>query len=164
MSTITIAADFWRANREKTLATLDQIAALPDAAAVLVWRPGPGRAHIAWQLMHIGITEELFATERLVGSFPQWTQLVPRFRGGSTPDETAPSLEEISQVLDGSRQHLLETLSGFSDSDLDRVPSPLQERGWSLRKVLQILSWHEAHHQGQAHLTLNLWKSTTDVG
>jgi len=53
-------------NRVRTIATLDKIAQEPEPSRVLAWRPGPGRAHIAWQLMHIGITEELFATERLV--------------------------------------------------------------------------------------------------
>ena len=41
------------------------IEAEPNARSVLAWRPGPGRAHIGWQLMHIGITEELFASDRL---------------------------------------------------------------------------------------------------
>jgi hypothetical protein len=25
--------------------------------------------------------------------------------------------------------------------------------------VMQVLAWHEAHHQGQIHLTLNLWQN-----
>jgi hypothetical protein len=25
--------------------------------------------------------------------------------------------------------------------------------------VLHILAWHEAHHQGQAHITLNLYRA-----
>ena len=160
MSVITIATDFWRSNRDKTLATLDQIAALPSPQDVLMWRPGPGRAHLAWQLMHIGITEELFATERIPGSPAGWPELVPRFRGGSTPDDAPVSGDEIRTVLSTSREHLLETVSRFSDADLDVVPAPLQERGWSLNKVLQVLAWHEPHHQGQAHLTLNLWKAS----
>lgn len=50
--------------RDRTLATLDAIEKLPQPQAILGWRPGPGRAHIAWQLLHVGITEELFASER----------------------------------------------------------------------------------------------------
>ena len=42
--------------------------------------------------MHIGITEELFATERLViGSKAGVCRLVPRFKGGSTPDDEIPA-------------------------------------------------------------------------
>ena len=67
MSLLTCITDLWEFNRLRTLMTLDDIAKQPDPTAVLGWRPGPGRAHIAWQLMHVGVTEELFATERLFG-------------------------------------------------------------------------------------------------
>src|SRR5688500_10580383 len=106
-------------NRTRTLATLDKIEQEADPAAALGWRPGPGRAHIAWQLMHVGVTEELFATARLVpGSKPQFAELVPRFRGGSTPDDAIPSAAEIRRVLEQSREHLLATLRQFTDDDL----------------------------------------------
>ena len=68
MSTIDVTIEIWQFNRERTLMTLDEISGLDDPQTVLGWRPAEGRAHIAWQLMHIGITEELFATERLVGT------------------------------------------------------------------------------------------------
>lgn len=93
--------------RPRTLGLLDAIEALPNPAAALAWRPGSGRAHIAWQLMHIGITEELFATERLAPhKAGSWTELWPRFRGGSTPDDDIPSIGRIREVLAGThRQH-----------------------------------------------------------
>src|SRR6187455_2971615 len=85
--------DFYRT---RTLDLLDKVGNEPDPQKVLGWRPGPGRAHIAWQLMHIGVTEEIFATERLaphkVGEFQD---LWPRFRGGSTPDDDIPTVDEI---------------------------------------------------------------------
>ena len=81
-------------NRQRTLDLLSKIEADPDGAKILAWRPGPGRAHIAWQLMHVGVTEEIFASERLApektGAFQD---LWPRFRGGSTPDDDIPSAE-----------------------------------------------------------------------
>src|SRR3954469_24813696 len=90
--------EFYRA---RTIALLDTIAKLPDPQAAVSWRPGPGRAHIGWQLMHIAITEELFATERLAPQRPgKWTELWPRFRGGSTPDGDVPSIATIRQTLD----------------------------------------------------------------
>ena len=164
MSTIhsTIAAIQF--NRTRTLATLDRALAEKQSQSVLGWRPGPGRAHVAWQLMHIGITEQLFATERLVpGAKPQFADLVPRFRGGSTPDDDIPSADLIRRVLSESRGHLLSTLGRFGDTDLGTIPEGLRERKLTLLDVLHILSWHEAHHQGQAHITLNLYRSRLEV-
>jgi len=160
MSSIHSMIDAMGFFRPRTLATLDRIAQEKDPKKVLAWRPGPGRAHVAWQLMHIGITEELFATERLAPpSKPAWSDLVPRFKGGSTPDENIPSLDEIRRILDESRKHLLETLSKFRDTDLGMIPEALKERKLTLLDVLHILPWHEAHHQGQTHITLNLYKA-----
>lgn len=146
--------------REKTLATLAAIEQLPDPQRVLGWRPGPGRAHIAWQLMHIGITEELFATERFRGTTPAYADLVPRFKGGSTPDDDIPPLGRIREILTESRAHLLATVAGLSESDLPTIPPAFQARGITIGKALQIIPWHEAHHQGQAHITLNMYKAT----
>ena len=163
MSDIKIISGCWEFNRQRTLATLDAVAKLPDPNAALGWRPGPGRAHIAWQLMHVGITEELFATERLIGSAPEYPELVPRFRGGSTPDDDIPGIATIRNVLDASRQHLLNTVATFSEGDLQTVPEAFRERGWTLATILHVLAWHEPHHQGQAHLTLNLFKSAHGI-
>lgn len=159
MSFIETCLSQWDLNRARTLAKLDEIANLPDAAAVLAWRPGPGRAHIAWQLMHIGVTEELFATERLIGTAPAFPDLLPRFRGGSTPDDNIPTVDRIRDVLDAARTHLQQTISTFQETDLATIPPALKERGLSIGQSLQLLAWHEAHHQGQAHITLNLWKA-----
>ena len=159
MSQIEVIRSVWEFNRGRTLATLDGIASSPDSAAILGWRPGPGRAHIAWQLMHIGITEELFATERVLGTRPSFAELAPRFKGGSTPDDQIPTVGQIHEVLNASRQHLLETFERFSDDDLATIPDAFRERGWSLGTILRVLAWHEPHHQGQAHAIHNLWKS-----
>ena len=148
----------WDLNRKRTLAKLDEIAKLTNPEAVLGWRPGLGRAHIAWQLMHIGITEELFATERLIGTAPAYPDLLPRYRGGSTPDDNIPTVDRIRDVLDASRIHLQQTVSTFQESDLQIIPPALKERGLTIGQSLLVLAWHEAHHQGQAHITLNLWK------
>ena len=144
------------------VAMLDDIVALDDPQTVLGWRPGEGRAHIAWQLMHIGVTEELFATERLVGTPPAFAEIIGRFKGGSTPDDNIPSVDAIRSLLAESRQHLLATVASLTEGDLERIPDGLlAERGWTIQTVLKVLGWHEAHHQGQAHITLNLWKART---
>lgn len=161
MSTFDIFTRAFAFNRSRTLGLLDQIETLPDPQVALGWRPGPGRAHIAWQLMHIAITEELFATERLAPQKPgKFTDLWPRFRGGSTPDDVIPTSTEIRQVLDESRERLLETLCHFSDENLGDIPEALRQRNLTMLDVLHILSWHEAHHQGQSHITWNLFKAS----
>ncbi len=159
MSVFDVTMGIWDFNRSRTLAVLDSIAQEPNPRAILGFRPGPGRAHIAWQLMHIGITEELFATERLLGTTPDFAEDVPGFRGGSTPDDDIPSVDHIRGVLRQSREHLQSTISGFTEADLPVIPETFKERGWTLAQILNVLAWHEPHHQGQAHLTFNLWKA-----
>src|SRR5439155_18493464 len=103
-------------NRPRTLGLLDKIEQEQESQKILGWRPGPGRAHIAWQLTHIGITEELFATERLVpGSKPTFADLVPRFKGGSTPDDEIPAASLIRRVLNESGAQSLATLTPLGD-------------------------------------------------
>jgi uncharacterized damage-inducible protein DinB len=149
--------EFLEFTRRKTLGTLDTVAALPDPAAALGWRPGPGRAHAAWQLMHIAATDDRHLYVRMRGGDPREPELVKRFAGGSTPDDTIPSLEEIRRDLTDRRQELLDHLSGLKDADLEVKPNP--QAPWPYREWFQVLAWHEAHHQGQAHLTLNLFKA-----
>lgn len=148
-------------NRTRTLDLLDRVLKEPDPLKVLGWRPGPGRAHIAWQLTHIGVTEELFATERLAphktGAFQE---LWPRFRGGSTPDDDIPSPDLIRKVLDDGRAHLKQTLLEIPDSKLGDVMVTLRDRPFTFQQVLHIIGWHEPHHQGQAHITMNLYKAS----
>ena len=164
MSTFANLIKTYEFNRKRTLGLLDSIEQMPDADGVLGWRPGSGRAHIAWQIMHIGVTEEIFATERLApekaGAF---TDLWPRFRGGSTPDDHIPAVADIRQVLNDGRAHLLETLSQFTEANLGDIPEALKERGLTLLDVLHIIGWHEAHHHGQAHITLNLYKAAKNL-
>ena len=147
-------------NRTRTIGLLDAIVKEPDPQRILGWRPGPGRAHIAWQLTHVGVTEELFATERLSPpKTAQFADLIPRFKGGSTPDDDIPSADLIRRVLTEARAHLLDTLRTFSDDQLTIIPEAFKARNLTLHDVLHIIAWHEPHHQGQAHITFNLWKA-----
>lgn len=159
MTEIEVLKDLFRRTRERTLALLAKIEAEPNPQAVLAWRPGPGRAHIAWQLMHVAVSEELAATERLfAGTKAAWPDLVERFRGGSTPDERVPSAQDIRDIMAKSREHLSAALSKVTN--LDEVPPPMKERNWTARDLLATYLWHEGHHQGQAHLTFNLYKAS----
>ena len=161
MSYLETVQSLWEVNRERTQVLIDSLRELDNPQDALGWRPGPERTHIAWQLLHIGITEELFGTERLGDTDAGFPDLVARFRGGSTPDDDIPSLELIEEVLATGREHLVAALAKYSDADLEIVPEAFAERGWTLQRALQIVTWHEAHHQGQAHLTLNLYRNRT---
>ena len=161
MSTISILTNSMKFNRLRTLATLDEIDKLANPQAVLAFRLGPGRAHIGWQLLHIGITEEIFASERLAPDKPpKWSELWPRFRGGSKADDDVPGAAVIRQILAESRQRLFDTLATYSDDRLGEIPPPLAERKLTFLDVLHILSWHESHHQGQAHAMLNSYRAS----
>ena len=159
-NTFEIFASSYKFYRGRTLGLLDAIEKQPDPQDVLSWRPGPGRAYIGWQLMHVAITEDLFASERLAPHKQgQFTDLWPRFRGGSTPDDQVPSAAVIRSTLDQARTGLLATLSEFTEERLGEIPAALKERALTVRDVLYLLGWHEAHHQGQAHITFNLYKA-----
>ena len=112
--------------------------------------------------MHLGITEEIFATERLatIDHSPHrdhWS----RFRGGSTPDDEIRGSDQIRIVLTDGRRQLVETLAGYDDSQLDDLiwHHHGMKTDISLLTTLHIIGYHESHHQGQAHLTLNLFKA-----
>jgi uncharacterized damage-inducible protein DinB len=159
-STIQTFLDSYKFYRTRTLGVLDAIEKLPDPQGALAWRPGPGRAHIGWQLMHLAVTDDIFASERLAPHKKgRFTELWPRFRGGSTPDDNVPSPAVIRQTLEQARADLLATLLEYTEERLGEIPPVFKERGLTIRDVLSLIGWHEAHHQGQAHITLNLYKA-----
>jgi len=160
MSVIPLRIEQWQFNRERTLETLNSLSETEDSQTVLLWQPGPGRAHIGWQLMHLAMTEEFFAMMKPGFASSISEETFGHFRKGSTPDEKVPSLEEIRDVLGETRGHLLATVEQFTEADLGRIPDSLSERGWDVSTALRILAWHEPHHQGQAHITFNLWKAS----
>src|SRR5262249_2362272 len=144
-------------NRGRTLAFLDTLAKSPNLAKVLGWRPGPGRAHIGWQLMHIAATDDRHVHVRMLGGQPQHSDLVQRFAGGSVPDDKPPSLDEIRNYLTSQRQDLLNHLNALTETDMGRKPN--DQAPWTYGEWIKLLAWHEAHHQGQAHLTYNHYQS-----
>lgn len=144
-------------NRQKTMGLLDTVAKQPDVQAALAWRPGLGRAHLGWQLMHIAATDDRHVHVRMTGGQPQDPELVRRFAGGSTPDDNVPILDEIRRYLTTQRAELLGHLKKLPDSALPTKPN--DQAPWTYQEWLKVLAWHEAHHQGQAHLTFNLYKA-----
>lgn len=149
--------EFMEFARKKTMELLDTIAKQPEPAKILGWRPAPGRAHIAWQLMHVAATDDRHLYVRMRGGEPKEPDYVRRFAGGSVPDDQPTSLDEIRRYLDDRRRDLLDHLRRLSDSDLANKPNPQAQ--WNYHEWFKVLAWHEAHHQGQAHLTLNLYRA-----
>jgi uncharacterized damage-inducible protein DinB len=144
-------------SRRKLSELIDAIAARPDPAAVLGWRPGPGRAHIAWQLMHIAATDDRHLNVRMRSGAAASPEFVQRFAGGSTPDDDVPSLDAIRRYLSDRRQAMLDHLRSLRDVDLATKPST--QAPWTYEEWFRVLAWHEAHHHGQAHLTYNLFRA-----
>jgi uncharacterized damage-inducible protein DinB len=145
--------------RKRTLNLLAALAKEEQAQTILGWRPGPGRAHIAWQLMHIGATDDRHLNARMKGGQPKEPAYVDRYAGGSTPDDDIPTLEEIRRYITESRDAILNHLRSLDDSQLPEKPN--EQAQWNYQEWFEVLAWHEAHHQGQAHLTLNLFKAGT---
>lgn len=152
--------EFLEHSRRKTLELFEAIAARADAPAILAWRPGPGRAHIAWQLMHIAATEDRHVHVRMKGGAPGNADFVRRFAGGSIPDDEPVAADTIRRYLGEQRAELFDHMAGLAEADLARKPN--EQAPWTYREWFQVLAWHEAHHQGQAHLTLNLYRMTHD--
>jgi uncharacterized damage-inducible protein DinB len=150
-------------NRTKTLAFVDSLAKQENVAKALGWRPGPGRAHVAWQLMHIAATDDRHVHVRMQppGGQPKNAAYVQRFAGGSTPDDDVPPLDEIRRYLTEQRAEVLNYLKKLPDSAL--ATKPAEQAPWTHAEWLKVLGWHEAHHQGQAHLTLNLFKAAHGI-
>lgn len=160
--TLIAAMDYTRA---RLLGSLDGIEKSgQDVQKVLGWRPGPGRAHIGWQAIHCAATHDKYANH-LQGKPPQDPELVKNFGGGSTPsDANVPTLAQIRQRLETNYAALKNHVESLRNEDLDRTVTAPSGKEMPLANLLHLLTWHEAHHQGQIHLTWNLYKAAHGVG
>jgi hypothetical protein len=110
--------------------------------------------------MHVAATDDRHLYARMRSGQPREPEHVRRFAGGSTPDDTIPTLEEIRRYLADRRGELLAHLEQLDEAALDAKPN--DQAPWVYREWFQVLAWHEAHHHGQAHLTLNLYRAAHD--
>lgn len=153
--------EFLEFPRVKTIALLDSIVKTEKPAEILRWRPAPGRAHIAWQLMHIAATDDRHVHVRMTLGEPQEPEFVRRYAGGSTPDDDVPSADTIRSYLNSQRAEFIKHLQGLDPSMMDKKPN--EQAQWTYREWVKVLSWHEAHHQGQAHITMNLYRTAHET-
>jgi hypothetical protein len=132
-------------------------------AKVLAWRPAPGRAHIGWQAMHCAATHDRYLNVGLRGGAPKDADIVAGFGGGSTPSDTnVPDLHAIRDALAARFVDLRAYIAGLSPADLEqRRMMGKAERG--IGESIILLAWHEAHHQGQIHLTWNMYKAAHGI-
>jgi hypothetical protein len=152
-------------SRMRLLGTLDTIEKSgQDTAKILAWRPGPGRAHIAWQAMHCAATHDRYLNAGILQGSPKDADLVANFAGGTTPsDINVPSFAVIRQKLTATYEPLKKFTSEQTADSLQRqVPGPGGKQR-SLGEAITLLTWHESHHQGQIHLTWNLYKAAHGV-
>jgi uncharacterized damage-inducible protein DinB len=152
--------------RQMTVSLLETIEKSgADVHDALAWQPGAGRAHIGWQLMHIAATDDRYLNFRLLGKPMDQVDdkaLVDSFGGGSRPGAAnVPVPEQIRATLARTRAKMVAHIQSLEPSLLDVKPFPDALR--TNRAAFQFLAWHEAHHQGQAHLTWNLYKATHGI-
>lgn len=157
-ATLLAAFEFSRARLLGILETIEKSG--QDVNKVLAWRPGPGRAHIAWQAMHCAATHDRYVNTRLRGGSDVDPELVKNFGGGSTPSDTlVPTLPEIRAALEKHYAGLKAYLASLTPEQFAVVQDFPNGVKRSVGESLILLAWHEAHHQGQIHLTWNLYKA-----
>jgi uncharacterized damage-inducible protein DinB len=108
--------------------------------------------------MHLGATDDRHLNVRMTGGQPTNPEYIRRFAGGSTPDDDIPSLETIRAYVTERRAALTAHLAALTPEQLAQKPN--EEAPWTYGEWIKLLAWHEAHHHGQAHITLNLYRAS----
>ena len=159
LKTILSQLDF---TRDRLIGSLDGIAKSgQDVQQVLGWRPGVGRAHIAWQAMHCAATHDKYINVRIKGGEPNDPSLCESFAGGSTPsDSKVPTLASIREKLALNFDVFKTFLNSADLAKVTDFPNNVQR---TTAESAILLAWHEAHHQGQIHLTWNLYMAAHGV-
>jgi hypothetical protein len=156
------AMDFSRARLLAILETIEKSG--QDMGKVLAWRPGPGRAHIAWQAMHCAATHDRYLNVGVMQGSVKDESLVANYAGGTTPsDSNIPTLAIIRQKLTAAYEPLKKFVSEQSPESLAKQISAPGGKTRSVGEAVVLLTWHEAHHQGQIHLTWNMYKAAHGV-
>ncbi|HEY1683137.1 MAG TPA: DinB family protein [Tepidisphaeraceae bacterium] len=152
-------------SRSRLIGTLDTIEKSGQPAEqVLGWRPGPGRAHMGWQFMHCAATHDRYLNVRLKGAAEKDPTLVSTYGGGSTPsDSNIPTFADIRSKLEETYAPFRQYIAAASDADLAKSISFPNNVQRTLAESVLLMAWHESHHQGQIHLTWNMYKAENDI-
>ena len=161
-ATLTSMMDFARARLVGTLDAIEKSG--QNVHDVLLWRPGKGRAHMAWQAMHCAASHDRYYHTVALGlPNPSDPALVTAYAGGSTPSDTDPA--DLARIRATLQKHLTpfrEFVSTRTPEQLDEMIGP-PDRRRKLGEAVVLLAWHESHHQGQMHLTWNLYKAAHGI-
>lgn len=146
--------------RTRLLKTLEEIEGSGMAKDAIHWSMpfGKGRAHIGWQMMHCAATLDRYLNVRILGAQVRNAELVENYAGGS---ESKTDLIVTPQQI---RSALEETSAPYFDYFIKLDPAKLREKPNAAADrthldILMLLSWHEAHHQGQCHIIWNSFKA-----
>lgn len=160
--TLLAMIDFARARLTGILDTIEKSG--QDPQKVLAWRPGPGRAHIAWQAMHCAATHDRYVNVRLRGQQERDKDLVANYGGGSCPsDQNIPTLAKVRETLATHLNDFREYVRTLAPADMQKVTEFPNNVKRTTAESIVLLAWHEGHHQGQIHLTWNLYKAAHGV-
>ncbi len=69
---------------------------------------------------------------------------------------------QIREALAKHYEAFKQYVASLQAADFERVVGP-PDRRRSIGDSVVLLTWHEAHHQGQIHLTWNLYKQAHGV-
>ena len=108
--------------------------------------------------MHIAATDDRHLNVRIKQGESVSPEYAKRFAGGSVPDDSIPTVEEVRKYLTERRTAIAEHFQSLREEQL--ATKPHEQAPWNYQDWMKLLAWHEAHHQGQAHLTLNLYKAS----
>ena len=114
--------------------------------------------------MHLAATHDRYINERLLHQAVKDEQLCKNFAGGSTPsDENAPDLQTILQTLEKHYANARTYLLSLRADEINQVMEFPNNVKRTIGECFVVLAFHEAHHQGQMHLTWNLYKAAHGV-
>jgi DinB superfamily len=158
-NTILAITDF---GRGRLLASLDAAEKLVPGKVneVLAWRPGPGRAHIGWQALHCAATHDRYLHKLVLKTEPAFPDLANNYGGGSTPVDVVPDLAHIREMLEKT---IVPFRKALLEQDYSVVLTMPNGTTRTVGESFLLLAWHEAHHQGQIHLTLNMYKAAHGI-
>ena len=160
--TLLAQLDFTRSRLLATLDTIEKSGA--DVSKVLAFRPGPGRAHIGWQFLHCAATHDRYLNANIRKAPPKDEELVNEFAGGSTPsDDRVPTAAEIRRQLTATFGPFRDFVASTRDGDLNVKFVGRDGKERTVGEAIILMCWHEAHHQGQIHLSWNIYKAANGV-